>query len=128
LRCQSIAPTRKNTRAVGWALRTVQFLAVVARRSDDIGLYRHLHPGRVEHSWARRPDLGYRYDHAHGSRALTDRLISCGYLHQTRHRRRRLASDRPLWTHREPYGDPDRPLLTSDPATAAIQAEPEALF
>ena len=29
-----------------------------------VDLFRYLHPERVEHSWARRAELGYRYDHA----------------------------------------------------------------
>jgi exodeoxyribonuclease-3 len=49
-----------------------------------VDLFRHLHPERVEHSWARRADLGYRYDHAHGSHILAERLIACEYLHETR--------------------------------------------
>ncbi|WP_245734273.1 hypothetical protein [Lentzea jiangxiensis] len=49
-----------------------------------VDLFQHLHPDQVEHSWARRPELGYRYDHAHGSRALADRLMTCEYVHETR--------------------------------------------
>lgn len=94
-----------------------------------VDLYRHLHPDRVEHSWARRADLGYRYDHAHGSRALAQRLTACKYVHETR----------------EPGPDGSRltdhsglavrlsltattALLTSDPATAATHAEPEPML
>ncbi|WP_233573793.1 endonuclease/exonuclease/phosphatase family protein [Amycolatopsis panacis] len=40
-------------------------------------LYRHLHPDSVAHSWARRADLGYRYDHAHGSPTIRDSPCGC---------------------------------------------------
>jgi exodeoxyribonuclease-3 len=102
------------------------FYTGLTNRHGLVDLFRHLHPDRVEHSWARREDLGYRYDHAHGSRALADRLTGCEYLHETR----------------EPGPDGSRitdhsglavqlaltattVLLTSDPAKAATHAEPE---
>jgi hypothetical protein len=46
------------------------FYTGLTDRHGLVNLFRHLHPDRVEHSWARRADLGYRYDHAHGSRVL----------------------------------------------------------
>jgi exodeoxyribonuclease-3 len=95
-------------------------------RHDLVDLYRHLHPDQVDHSWARRPELGYRYDHAHGSPALTQHLTTCDYLHETRHP---SGDEGPLTDHsglavRLDLA-PTTPLLTSDPATAAGHAEPE---
>jgi len=91
-----------------------------------IDLYRHLHPDRVEHSWARRPDLGYRYDHAHGSLALAERLTSCEYVHETRE----AGPDGTRLTDHSGLAvrlalTATTTLLTSDPATAATHAEPE---
>ncbi|WP_018680155.1 endonuclease/exonuclease/phosphatase family protein [Actinokineospora enzanensis] len=102
------------------------FYSSLPDRHGLLDLFRHLHPDRVEHSWARRADLGYRYDHAHASRTLTERLTACEYVHETR----------------EPTADGNRltdhsgltvrlaltatsTLLTSDPTTAATPAEPE---
>ncbi|MGH3767553.1 MAG: endonuclease/exonuclease/phosphatase family protein [Pseudonocardiaceae bacterium] len=88
--------------------------------TDQHGLidaFRHLHPDRIEHSWARRPDLGYRYDHAHCCAQLLPLLQGCDYVHQTR---AVLADGSRLTDH---SGLAVRlattPLLTSDPATAA---------
>ncbi|MGH3939614.1 MAG: endonuclease/exonuclease/phosphatase family protein [Pseudonocardiaceae bacterium] len=90
-------------------------------------LFRHLHPGRVEHSWARRPELGYRYDHAHGSQGLVEKLTSCEYVHETR---AAMPDGSRLTDH---SGLAVRvaltammPLLTSDPATVVdARNEPE---
>ena len=49
-----------------------------------VDLFRYLHPERVEHSWARRAELGYRHDHAHGSHTRIERLTACAYIHETR--------------------------------------------
>ena len=32
----------------------------------------------------RRAELGYRYDHVHGSPVIAERLNSCEYIHETR--------------------------------------------
>lgn len=91
-----------------------------------IDLFRHLHPDRVEHSWARRPELGYRYDHAHGSPALAEHLTACDYVHETRemgHDGTRLTDHSGLAVRIELTATTT--LLTSDPATAATHAEPE---
>jgi exodeoxyribonuclease III len=91
--------------------------------TDTHGLldaFRHLNPHQIEHSWARRPDLGYRYDHAHCSAQLLPLLQGCEYVHQTRDV---LADGSRLTDH---SGLAVRlamtaraPLLISDPATAA---------
>jgi exodeoxyribonuclease-3 len=102
------------------------FYTGLTDRHGLLDLFRHLHPDRVEHSWARRPDLGYRYDHAHGSRALTERLTSCEYVHETREadlNGARLTDHSGLAVRLAMTAT--RALLTSDPATAAIHAEPE---
>ena len=90
-------------------------------------LFRHLYPERVEHSWARRPELGYRYDHAHGSPELVQRLIACEYVHETRELSldgSRLTDHSGLAVRLSLTGN--RTLLTSDPATAVhAHNEPE---
>lgn len=95
-------------------------------RHGLVDLYRHLHPDQVEHSWARRPELGYRYDHAHASHMLTNHLNGCGYLHDTRE----PGPDGIRLTDHSGLAvqltlNATSPLLTSDPATAAVPAEPE---
>ncbi|SER77757.1 exodeoxyribonuclease-3 [Lentzea xinjiangensis] len=60
------------------------FYTGLTERHGLADLFRYLHPDQVEHSWARRPELGYRYDHAHGSHALTRKLVRCEYIHETR--------------------------------------------
>jgi exodeoxyribonuclease-3 len=102
------------------------FYTSLTDRHGLLDLFRHLHPNRVEHSWARRADLGYRYDHAHGSPALAEALTACEYLHETRE----TASDGSRLTDHSGLAvrlalTPTDALLTSDPATAAAPAEPE---
>ncbi|HEU0086311.1 MAG TPA: endonuclease/exonuclease/phosphatase family protein [Pseudonocardiaceae bacterium] len=101
------------------------FYTGLTARHGLLDLFRHLHPDRVEHSWARRADLGYRYDHAHGSHALTKALTACEYVHQTRE----LAADGSRLTDHSGLAvrlalTATSTLLTLDPATAAT-AEPE---
>lgn len=89
-------------------------------------LFRHLHTDRVEHSWARRPELGYRYDHAHGSRVLVDRLRACEYVHETRTASAdgtRLTDHSGLAVRVAITGT--APLLTSRPAAVAARDDPE---
>ncbi|WP_026423296.1 endonuclease/exonuclease/phosphatase family protein [Actinokineospora inagensis] len=102
------------------------FYADLTHRHGLRDLFRHVHPHEVEHSWARRPELGYRYDHAHGTHALADALLACDYLHETR----TLASDGTRLTDHSALSvrlalTATTRLLTSDPATAATLAEPE---
>jgi len=82
--------------------------------------FRYLHPDRIEHSWARRPDLGYRCDHAHCSAQLLALLHGCDYVHQSRD----VLPDGSRLTDHSGLAvrlatTPRAPLLTSDPATAA---------
>lgn len=90
-------------------------------------LFRHLHPEQVEHSWARRPELGYRYDHAHGSQSLVERLMTCAYVHESRE----VLPDGSRLTDHSGLAvrltlSANRTLITSDPATAVdAQDEPE---
>ncbi|MGY6658681.1 exodeoxyribonuclease III [Amycolatopsis sp. TRM77291] len=91
-----------------------------------VDLFRCLHPGTVEHSWARRAELGYRYDHAHASGLLAERLTDCDYVHETR----AVAEDGTRLTDHSGLAvrlalTATGALLTSDPATAASAAEPE---
>ena len=78
-------------------------------------------------SWARRAELGYRYDHAYGSHVMAERLTSCEYVHETRTRR---APDGTRLTDHSDLAvrvalTPTTALLTSDPTTAvSAQAEP----
>ncbi|WP_086664183.1 endonuclease/exonuclease/phosphatase family protein [Lentzea kentuckyensis] len=94
---------------------------------DLADLFRHLHPELVEHSWARRPELGYRYDHAHGSPAVVQRLMACEYLHETREVSpggSRLTDHSGLAVRLSLSAN--RTLLTSDPTTAVdAHNEPE---
>lgn len=102
------------------------FYTTLTDRHGLLDLFRHLHHDRVEHSWARRADLGYRYDHAHGSCALVEVLTACEYVHETRHAGpdgSRLTDHSGLAVNLALTAT--TPLLTSDPATAATPAEPE---
>jgi exodeoxyribonuclease-3 len=94
------------------------------RRLADLGLvdaFRHLHPGRVEHSWVGRTGDGYRYDHALVSKALLDALDGCAYLHQPRGLR---LSDHSALTLGLRVSRPAR-LVVSDPA---VSPAPPSLF
>lgn len=102
------------------------FYTDLTNRHGLLDLFRHLHPDRVEHSWARRPELGYRYDHAHGSRTLAKRLDECEYVHETR----KVGADGTRLTDHSGLTvrialNATTALLTSDPATAATHAEAE---
>jgi exodeoxyribonuclease-3 len=102
------------------------FYTDLTDRHGLLDLFRHLHTDRVEHSWARRPDLGYRYDHAHGSHIMAERLTACEYVHETRE----PGSDGARLTDHSGLAvrialTATTALLTSDPATAATHAEPE---
>lgn len=96
------------------------FYRALIDRHGLIDMFRHLHPDRIEHSWARRPDLGYRYDHAHSSPRLLPLLQGCEYVHQTREA---LPDGSRLTDHSglavRLATTARAPLLTSDPATAA---------
>jgi len=61
-----------------------EFYRALTDRHGLRDAFRYLHPDRIEHSWARRPDLGDRYDHAHCATQLLPLLHGCDYLHQTR--------------------------------------------
>jgi exodeoxyribonuclease-3 len=101
------------------------FYTDLTTQHDLVDLFRHLHPDSVEHSWARREELGYRYDHAHGSAFLADRLVGCEYVHETRENGPtgdRLTDHSGLAVRLSLTAT--APLLTSDPVTAA-HAEPE---
>ncbi|MBM7774307.1 exodeoxyribonuclease-3 [Actinokineospora baliensis] len=102
------------------------FYTDLTHRHGLYDLFRHLHPHQVEHSWARRAELGYRYDHAHGTQALADALLACEYLHETR----ALATDGTRLTDHSALTvrltlTATARLITSDPATAGAHAEPE---
>lgn len=102
------------------------FYTALTTRCGLTDAYRHLHPDRVEHSWARRPELGYRYDHAHATPGLLDFTRTCGYLHETREPDRdgtRLTDHSGLAV--ELTLNPASRLLTSDPTTVVDHDEPE---
>ncbi|MGI8817271.1 MAG: endonuclease/exonuclease/phosphatase family protein [Pseudonocardia sp.] len=122
-----LEPTHQPPHRGQFAPFEYAFYAGLTDRHGLTDLFRHLHPERVEHSWARRPELGYRYDHAHGSLALVERLTSCEYVHETREA---MPDDSPLTDHSglavRVTLTATTPLLTSDPATAVdAQNEPE---
>ncbi|WP_236725329.1 hypothetical protein [Amycolatopsis orientalis] len=102
------------------------FYTGLTERHGLVDLFRHLHADAVEHSWARRADLGYRYDHAHGSPAVAQRLTACEYVHETRE----AGTDGTRLTDHSGLAvrvsmTATTSLLTSDPAAAATHAEPE---
>ncbi|MGH3570021.1 MAG: hypothetical protein ACRDRH_29220 [Pseudonocardia sp.] len=122
-----LEPTHKPAHRGQFAPFEYTFYTALTDRHGLVDLFRHLHPERVEHSWARRPELGYRYDHAHGSHALLERLTSCEYVHETRHP---LPDGSRLTDHSglavRVAMTAATPLLPSDPTTAVSgQAEPE---
>jgi exodeoxyribonuclease III len=121
-----LEPTHQPAHRGQFAPFEYAFYTGLTDRHGLVDLYRHRHPDRVEHSWARRADLGYRYDHTHGSRVLVDRLIACEYVHETRE----AGSDGSRLTDHSGLAvrlalTATTTLLTSDPATAATHAEPE---
>ncbi|MCE6993273.1 endonuclease/exonuclease/phosphatase family protein [Saccharothrix sp. S26] len=103
------------------------FYRDLTRRHGLLDLYRHHHPDRIDHSWARRPELGYRYDHAHATPDLADQLLTCAYVHDTR----TPQADGTRLTDHSGLAvtlnlTPATRLLTSDPTTVATQHdEPE---
>jgi exodeoxyribonuclease-3 len=121
-----LEPTHQPAHRGQFAPFEYAFYTGLTGRHGLLDLFRHLHPDRVEHSWARRADLGYRYDHAHGSAALAEVLTACEYVHETRE----LAADGSRLTDHSGLAvrlalTATNTLLTSDPATAATLAEPE---
>ncbi|MFJ8077185.1 endonuclease/exonuclease/phosphatase family protein [Streptomyces sp. NPDC096176] len=46
--------------------------------------FRTVAPDALEYSWVGRTGDGYRYDHAHVSRPLADRVDACRYMHGPR--------------------------------------------
>lgn len=121
-----LEPTHQPEHRGQFAPFEYAFYTSLTERHNLVDLFRHLHPDRVEHSWARRPELGYRYDHAHGSRALAERLTSCEYVHETREAGpdgSRLTDHSGLAVRLSLTATTT--LLTSDPATVATHAEPE---
>lgn len=100
------------------------FYTGLTRAHGLLDLYRHLHPDRVEHSWARQAHLGYRYDHAHGSRVLIQHLDACEYVHDARATQpdgTRLTDHSGLAVRLAMTATAT--LLTSDPVTAAAGSE-----
>ena len=79
-----LEPTHEPAHHGQFAPFEYAFYTDLTERHGLVDLFRRLHPERVEHSWARRADLGYRYDHAHGSHASAERLMACDYIHETR--------------------------------------------
>lgn len=121
-----LEPTHQPAHRGQFAPFEYGFYTGLTDRHGLVDLFRHLHPDRVEHSWARRADLGYRYDHAHGSRTLAERLTTCEYVHETR----QTGPDGTRLTDHSGLAvrltlTATTSLLTSDPATAATHAEPE---
>ncbi|WP_410671252.1 endonuclease/exonuclease/phosphatase family protein [Amycolatopsis sp. cmx-4-68] len=90
------------------------FYTALTHRHGLTDAFRALHPTAVEHSWARRTELGYRYDHARASTPLLAYLTSCSYVHDTR-------SGNPALTDHSGLAvaltlTATAPLITSDPA------------
>lgn len=103
-----------------------QFYRDLTVRHGLVDVYRHLHPDRVEHSWARRPELGYRYDHAHATQDLLGVVRGCDYVHETRAAEAdgiRLTDHSGLAVQLAIAAS--TALLTSDPVTATGGSKPE---
>lgn len=56
-----------------------------------VDAFRALHPDVLDYSWVGRTGDGYRYDHAHVSGQLADRLRGCSYVHEPRTMEGRLT-------------------------------------
>ncbi|MHA5049514.1 tyrosine-type recombinase/integrase [Streptomyces sp. SD15] len=63
----------------------------VARGRRVPGRFRALNPQAAEYSWVGRTGDGYRYDHAHASKALATALRACAYVHDVRTGQDRLT-------------------------------------
>ncbi|WP_326950901.1 endonuclease/exonuclease/phosphatase family protein [Amycolatopsis sp. NBC_01307] len=90
------------------------FYTTLTQRHGLVDVFRSLYPTAVEHSWARRIELGYRYDHAHASPALVEKVTRCSYVHDTRHGEPALTDHSGLAV--ELALTATAPLITSDPA------------
>ncbi|WP_410645372.1 endonuclease/exonuclease/phosphatase family protein [Amycolatopsis sp. lyj-346] len=90
------------------------FYTSLTQRHGLTDVFRALHPTAVEHSWARRAELGYRYDHAHASAPLLAHLTSCSYVHATRQENPALTDHSGLAVALTLTAT--APLITSDPA------------
>jgi exodeoxyribonuclease-3 len=97
------------------------FYRQLTNSCDLVDAFRAQHPDTVEHSWVGRTGDGYRYDHAHCSPDLADKLLACDYVHQPRIDR---LSDHSALSVRLAV-DPVEKLITSDPAAAHM---PPTLF
>jgi len=49
-----------------------------------IDAYRFCHPNKHEYSWVGRTNDGYRYDYCFISREITDMIVDCYFVHDTR--------------------------------------------
>jgi exodeoxyribonuclease-3 len=90
------------------------FYTALTHRHGLIDAFRALQPAAVEHSWARRADLGYRYDHAHAATPLLAHLSNCSYVHDTRSGKPALTDHSGLAVQLTLTAT--APLITSDPA------------
>ncbi|WP_199199531.1 hypothetical protein [Amycolatopsis sp. CA-128772] len=90
------------------------FYTSLTHRHGLTDLFRALHPTTVEHSWARRAELGYCYDHAHASAPLVPRLAGCSYVHGPRSGNPALIDHSGLAV--ELTLTAKAPLITSEPA------------
>ncbi len=51
-----------------------------------VDAYRLKHPNEMDHSWIDYENRGYRFDHAFVSASLSDRVLRCDYVHDSRER------------------------------------------
>lgn len=49
-----------------------------------VDVFRYCYPQKNEYSWVGRTGNGYRYDYCFVSGTLSDQIIDCKYIHQTR--------------------------------------------
>ena len=49
-----------------------------------VDVYRYFHPQKNEYSWVGRTGYGYRYDYCFVSTNYINRIVNCGFIHETR--------------------------------------------
>ncbi|MCS0634724.1 endonuclease/exonuclease/phosphatase [Streptomyces sp. LP05-1] len=90
-----------------------------------VDAFRTAHPQARAYSWVGKTGDGYRYDHAHLSGRLTDRLLGAAYAHEPRTMPERLTDHSALSV--ELTLTPARTLAVVPPARTEQQPAP-ALF
>lgn len=53
-------------------------------QNDYVDVFRQCFPQKNEYSWVGKTNDGYRYDYCFVSKSLSNRIINCEFLHETR--------------------------------------------